>query len=92
MYDQWGQDLAASVNGSRHREVRGGTRRVPQEEALHDNAVATVDQWAHTVIDNDKNDWAEAIKRYDAGLKVLPDEKYLKDKREFCVKQAEKKK
>ncbi len=93
VFDTWARSLSAKGEWEAAlAKYVEGLGEHPKSKLLHDNAIVTIDQWAHKVIDGDKKDWAAAIERYDAGLKHFPDEEYLKGKREFCQKQAEKKK
>ena len=54
-----------------------GLKVVPKGEFLTNGVEQTVQDWADAAID--KKDWDAVIRIYDAGLKVLPDSRHLKD-------------
>jgi hypothetical protein len=56
-----------------------GTRR-----ELEQNVGALFDQWAETAMK--KNDWNEAVRIYDVGLKQFPNNTHLQQNRAYCEK------
>jgi tetratricopeptide (TPR) repeat protein len=85
-FDDWGQALAKDGQWEDAiKKYAEGLAAAPKVKRLRDNAIATVDQWGFPLIKEKK--WAAAIERYELALKLLGDQKELKERVEYCKKQ-----
>jgi tetratricopeptide (TPR) repeat protein len=62
-----------------------GRELSPRETALVRNTQALFDAWAN--VSMRRNDWATAIRRYEAGLKQLPGDSHLSENLQYCRSQ-----
>lgn len=64
-----------------------GSKACPGDEALVNDTVYTFDAWAQTFIGQQQ--WQRAIEVYDRGLTLMPDQRDLKDNREYCQRRLQ---